>query len=110
MVVEKSPPASKGSLDPEEHAGSLCWIFSRTSSAEEATLQEESLAWSQQVKLNLPGPPAKKRKVEPLTWEPAELPSFPILVSHKAIQKHSKLLVYLPVQKKEAEKKKEANT
>ena len=68
-------------------------------------LQLDNITWSQSIKMNLPAP--KKRKTEVIQWEPSELPSFPILVNKKAIQKKTKLCVYMPKQTKDKAKPKE---
>ena len=54
------------------------------------------------MKVSLPAP--KKRRVENLCWDPAELPTIPILTNKKAIKKHTKLCVFL-AEKKDLKKK-----
>ena len=76
-----------GVVDKEEHHGSLFWVISRTCETKEVNLDLENITWSKTIKVNLPGP--KRRKTEVLEWEPSELPSFPILVNKKAIQKRT---------------------
>ena len=85
-------------MDKEEHHGSLFWVIARTSETKEANLELGNNTWSRNIKMNLPAP--KKRKTEVIEWEPSELPSFPILLSKKAIGKHTKLCVYFPKQTK----------
>ena len=85
--------ASKDSVDPEAHTGSLYWIVTRTSDPKEVNLQLENFTWEQQIKVNFPG--SKRRKVDPVQWQPAQCPSFPVLVNKKAIQKHVKLCMFL---------------
>jgi hypothetical protein len=95
--------ASKDSVDPEEHTGSLYWIVTRTSDPQEVNLELEIFTWEQQIKVNLPG--SKKRKVDPVQWLPSQCPSFPVLINKKAIQKHTKLCMFL-APKSEAKGKK----
>ena len=85
--------ASQGTVGPDEHTGSLYWVVTRTSQAKEANLDFENITWEQHIKFSFPA--AKKRKLGPVDWEPAELPAFPILVNKKAIPKHTKLCVYM---------------
>ena len=49
--------------------------------------------------MNLPGPVPKKRKVVPVR---SELPTFPILVNQKALQKRTKLAMLQAPRKKQA--------
>jgi hypothetical protein len=97
--------ARSGVVDNEEHHGSLFWVITRTSETKEVNLDLDNSTWSHNIKMNLPAP--KKRKAEVIEWEPSELPSFPILVSKKAIQKKTKLCVYMPKQTKDKAKPKE---
>ena len=92
-------------MDKEEHHGSLFWVIARTSETKEVNLDLDNITWSHNIKMNLPAP--KKRKAAVIEWEPSELPSFPILVNKKAIQKKTKLCVYLPKQTKDKPKPKE---
>ena len=97
--------ARSGVVDKEEHHGSLFWVITRTSETKEANLDLDNITWSHNIKMSLPAP--KKRKAEVIEWEPSELPSFPILVNKKAIQKKTKLCVYMPKQTKDKAKPKE---
>ena len=92
--------ASKGSLDKDEHAGSLYWVVTKTSNTKEVNLDLELATWEQHIKVNLPAP-AKKRKMEVIDWEFSQLPSYPCLVNKKAIAKHTKLCVFLADKKKD---------
>ena len=87
--------ASKGLVDSEEHKGSLYWIVTRTSNPKEANLDLENCSWQQEIKVNLPIPAIKKRKIDPVSWSSHELPSFPVMVNKKGIKKHTKLCVFL---------------
>ena len=87
--------ASAGTIDKDEHVGSLYWSITRTSVLKEVNMEIEQATWQQKIQMHLPGPASKKRKVDPIEWEPSELPSFPILLNKKAIKKHTKLCVYL---------------
>ena len=80
-------------------------MITRTSETKEVNLELDNITWSQNIKMNLPAP--KRRKTEVLEWEPSKLHSFPILVNKKAIQKRTKLCVYLPKQTKDKTKSKE---
>ena len=87
--------ASKGSVASEEHKGCLYWIVTRTSNPKEANLDLENCTWEQEIKVHLPVPAIKKRKIDPVSWNSHELPSFPVMVNKKAIKKHTKLCVFL---------------
>ena len=50
---------------------------------------------------DLPAP--NKRKTHVSEWEPAELPSLPVLVNKKVTKKHTKLSVF-QAEKKKADK------
>ena len=93
--------ANKGSCSPEDHTGSLYWMVSRTTQAMEANLVFDTCSLQRQIKVTLPAP--KKRKTHVSEWEPAELPSLPVLVNKKAIKKHTKLSVF-QAEKKKADK------
>ena len=84
--------ANKGSCSQEEHKGSLYWIVSRTTQVMEANLVFGTCSFQSQIKVTLPAP--KKRKTHVSEWEPAELPSLPVLVNKKAIKKYTKLSVF----------------
>jgi hypothetical protein len=94
--------AHKGSLDSEEHQGSFYWLVQRTSQASVANLTFENAILEQQIKVSLPAP--KRRKVTTVQWDSSELPSIPILVNKKAIQKNTKLLMFQAEKKKEEKK------
>ena len=94
--------ARSGAVDKEEHHGSLFWVTTGTRETKEVNLELDNITWSQNIKMNLPAP--KKRKPEVIEWVPSELPSLPILLSKKAIEKHTKLCVYLPKQTKDKTK------
>ena len=81
-------------MDKEEHHGSLFWVVTRTSETKEVSLELDNITWSQNIKMNLPAP--KKRKTEVIEREPSELPSFPILVKKKAIQKRPSFVCTCP--------------
>ena len=98
--------ASAGAVDPAEHTGSLFWLVMRTTNQEQANLELENMAWQQQITVNLPVPVSKRRKVEPIAWAPSELPSLPILVNKKAIEKHVRLAMFMPEKKKQVPGKK----
>ena len=99
----KTQMAEKGSIDSEEHRGSLFWLVERTSKPSEANLTFEHATLEQHTKVSLPGP--KRRKVNMVQWETSELPTIPILVNKKAIKKHIKLFVFQAEKKKEENKK-----
>ena len=83
----------------------MFWVITRTSETKEVNLELGNITWSQNIKMHLRDP--KKRKTEVIEWEPSELPSFPILLNKKAIEKHTELCVYLPKQTKDKTKPKE---
>jgi hypothetical protein len=105
----RSMMAAKGSIDEQEHRGSFFWMVTRTPKAAEANLSTEGIAFEATVKLSLPAP--KRRKVCSVSWEEKEMPTLPILVNQKAIEKHTKPLVYLaPKEVAKTLKKKEGTT
>jgi hypothetical protein len=85
--------AKSGSLDKDEHHGSLFWVVTRTSEPKEVNLDLDNVAWSQNIKVSLPAP--NKRKTKVLDWDSSELPSFPDLVNKRAVKKRAKLSVFL---------------
>ena len=68
-------------------------------------MELDNITWSQNIKMSLPAP--KTRKTGVIEWKSSGLPSFPILVNKQAIQKHTKLCVYLPKQTRDKTKPKE---
>ena len=98
--------ASAGAVNPAEHIGSLSRLVMRTTTQEQANLELENMTWQQQITVNLPVPVSKRRKVEPIAWAPSELPSLPILVNKKAIEKHVRLAMFMPEKKKQVPGKK----
>ena len=50
----------------------------------EANLVLDTCSFQSQIKVTLPAP--KKRKTHVSEWEPAELPSLPVLVKQKSHQ------------------------
>lgn len=91
--------AKKGTLDEQDHTGSLFWLVTRTSVAAAENLSLEPVAWEHKVALTLP---AKKKLKVTSEWDSSELPSIPLLVNKKALKAHQQLFVY----QKEADKKK----
>ena len=86
---------SAGTSDEEEHTGSIYWIVTRTGDPKICNLEYENMTWEQQIKVNLPGPAMKARKLETRQeWASSELPMYPVLVNKKAIKKHTLLCVY----------------
>ena len=96
--------AKSGVVDKEERHGSVFVVITRTSETKEVNLELDNITWSQNIKVNLHAP--KKRKTEVIEWEPSELPSFPIVLSKKAIEKDTKLCACLPKQTKDKTKPK----
>ena len=92
-------------MDKEAQHGSLFWVITRTRETKDVNLELDNITWSQNIKMNTHAP--KKRKTEVIEWEPSELPSFPILLNKKAIEKHTRLCVCLPKQAKDKTKPKE---
>ena len=86
--------ANKDMVDLEEHRGSLYWVVTRTSDAKAVNLDVEMAQWTLSIQMTLPAP--KKRKTVPQQyWSSSELPSFPILVNKKALEKHTQLFCFL---------------
>ena len=79
----------------------------RTSDAKKVNLEPETFKFSMDIKVSCTGPANKKPKMEPVRWDPAELPSFPVLVNKKAIKKQAMLYMFLAEKKKEPEDKTE---
>ena len=100
LMVEEGPPwLRKGSIDPEEHLGSFFWPVGRTSKDKEANMQMQNVSFEGSYKVALPGP--KRRKVSFVNWHSTEMPSLPILVNSKPLNKNTKLLVFLQEKKDE---------
>ena len=97
--------AQKGSIDPEEHLGSFFWVVGRTSQQKEANMVMENASFQSTCKVTLPG--SKRRKISFVERDSHEMPVLPIMVNKKAIEKHTKLLVFLPEKKKDESKTKE---
>ena len=118
--------ATAGTLGEQEHTGSLYWLVTRTPEAVSANLHEELVTFEQHLKLKIEGhvnvsyksctyiallycarcllvvyggPAGKKRKLDPVDWNPAEMPSLPILTNPKGIGKHTKLCMFMPDKK-----------
>ena len=105
----KTQMAEKGSIDTEQHLGSLFWVVQRTSTVSEANLTLENVTFEQQIKLTLPAP--KERKVSTVLWDTSEMPSIAILLNKKGIKKHTKLLVFQAEKKRDEKKdKKDSKT
>ena len=104
----RSQLASKDMIDPEEHTGSLYWAISRTQDLKKANLEPELFKFQMDLKVSCAGPVAKKLKSQSaVSWDPSELPSFPVLVNKKAILKSTMLCVYLQDRKPDPAAKKE---
>ena len=84
--------AAPGRVDSQEHQGNLFWLVQRTSDKVKVNMTLESVTMQQQVTLNFPVLKKKKHVVE---WDPADLPSVPVLLNRKAIKAHTLLAVYL---------------
>ena len=93
--------ASAGSLDDEEHRGSLFWVVTRTPDLKQANVEFENLTWEQNIKVGQPTEGAKKRKTLQVEWACGELPAFPTIINKKAIPKNTQILVYLRDKTKE---------
>ena len=104
----RSQLASKDMIDPEEHTGSLYWAISRTQDLKKVNLEPELFKFQMDLKVSCAGPVAKKLKSQSaVSWDPSELPSFPVLVNKKAILKSTMLCVYLQDRKPDPAAKKE---
>ena len=98
----KNQMARSGSLDGDEHLGSLCWLVGKTSNPSEANMVLDSMTLEQQNKVNPPG--LKQRKVQTLKWGPPEMLAIPIPANKQALAKHTKLIMYLPDPQKKDKK------
>ena len=87
--------AAEGSLDEEEHRGSLFWVVTRTPDLKKANLDFENLTWEQTNKVGQPTEAGKKRKILQADWTCGELPAFPTILNKKAIPKNTQLFVFL---------------
>ena len=85
--------AKAGSIDDQEHLGSLFWIITRTNVAADSNLSFEPLAWENKMVLTLPD--KKKRKVSS-DWTSESLPQIPLLVNKKAIKANTQLMTWSP--------------
>ena len=91
--------AKAGTIDEQDHVGSLFWVVTRTTTASEANLVMEPMLWNSKVELKLP---AKKRKVH-VEWEADELPTIPLMTNKAAVKQKTLLKVF--VEEKKEEKK-----
>ena len=96
--------AAEGSLDGEEHRGSLFWVVTRTPDLKKANLDFENLTWEQTSKVGQPTEGSKKRKILQTDWTCGELPAFPTILNKKAVPKNTQLFVYLRDKAKEQKK------
>ena len=97
--------AAAGSLDEDEHRGSLFWVVTRTSELKKANLDFENLTWEQTNKVGQPTEVGKKRKILQADWTCGELPAFPTILNKKEIPKNTQLFVYLRDNKTKEQKK-----
>ena len=86
----RSKLAAKGSIDDEDHEGSLYWIIGRTSKPKEVNLQSEQVSCDINIAMTLPS----EKKALTKTWASADMPAIQILVNKKAIAKHTMLLAF----------------
>ena len=89
--------AKQGSIDNmEDLTGSLFWLITRTSNASQANLVYESIGGEISMNLKLPSSMKRARKEQGKSdWSSHEVPTVPILVNKKAINKHVLLAVFL---------------
>ena len=85
--------AAAGSIDGNAHHGNLFWMVGGTSKASEANMVKEHVSFEISVALKLSG---KKRKLSSAAWSSSEAPTIEYLVNKKALDVHTKLLVFLP--------------
>ena len=79
----------------------MYWVVTRTSDIKAANLDVEMIQWTQQIQMTLPAPKKRKTATQQ-TWSSSELPSFPILVNRKALEKHTQLVCYMAKDEKKS--------
>ena len=82
--------AHAGSIDANQHTGTLFWLVGRTQDASEANVHLESITYGHHIEVHLP---LKKRKVSKVDWHPADLPTIPVIINKKPLAEHTQLLV-----------------
>ena len=91
----RSSIAKAGNIDSSVHTGGLFWVITRTDEPSKANLTLESIGLELNVSLKIP-PPLKKAKLETkVDWPSTDLPTVPVLVNKKAIDKHTLLATFL---------------
>lgn len=83
--------AQANTMDEEEHTGSLYWVVARSSDDSLCNLSTDTFAWEQKVILQLPG---QKKKVLAMQRSLGSLPSIPVIVNKKPIDKYTELVLY----------------
>ena len=89
--------ARQGTIDDKTHTGSLFWLVGRTSKKADANLVLDPVIMEQSISVTLPN--NKKRK-HTVSWSSSELPTIPLLVNKRSIEKHTQLLTYVAEDKK----------
>ena len=95
----KTRLAKEGVLDENEYKGVLYWLVTRASNASEANMALENVSAEQHMTLYMP---FKKQKFK-VDWEQKDVPTIPLIFNKKAIKKETKLFVFVPENKKEAQ-------
>ena len=84
--------AHSNTMDELEHKGSLYWVVARPSDDSLCNLSTDTFAWEQKVLVQLPG--HKKKKVVAMSRSIDALPSIPVIVNKKPIEKYTQLVLY----------------
>ena len=78
-------------MDGEEHTGSLYWFVARSSDDSLCNLGTDSFAWEHKVLVQIPG---QKKKILAMQRSIESLPSIPVIVNKKPIEKYTQLVLY----------------
>ena len=92
----RSSLASQNLVDSHEHTGSLFWLVQRVPQTETANMSLDLVGWTHTVALFPPLPKKPKHEVH---WDPADLPTVPIMINKEAIKARTRLVVHLDGQK-----------
>jgi len=97
--------ARKNTVDDEDHKGILFFLVGRTSKVSDANLTFEQTHMEMTVGITLPTK-NKREKTNTVipksstSWSSADLPGIPVLINHKAIEAHTRLLAFQTEKKK----------
>ena len=95
----KGAIAAKDLVDPQELQGSLYWLVQRSSEQDKVNMKYDTFNWEGQTVLRF------HWEKKPLFHDlrPEHLPKVPLLVNHKTIEQHERLVCFYEKPKREDE-------